>query len=93
VLLLSGGADPATPPRHATRVAAALGTKAQHIVLEQAGHGVMSIGCMRDVVFRFIDAKTDAEALPQNADCALKIPRPGVFVPVQPIYTGAEGKP
>lgn len=93
VLLLSGGADPATPPRHATRVGAALGAKAQHIVLEQAGHGVMSIGCMRDVVFRFIDAKTDAEALPQNADCALKIPRPGVFIPVQPNYTGAEGKP
>ena len=92
VLLLSGGADPATPPRHAARVAAALGAKAQHIVLAQGGHGVMSIGCMRDVVFRFIDAKTDAEALPQNADCALKIPRPGVFIPVQPNYAGAEEK-
>lgn len=90
VLLLSGGADPATPPRHATRVAAALGAKAQHIVVAQAGHGVMTIGCMRDVVFRFIDAKTEAEALPQNADCALKIPRPGVFVPVQPSYAGAK---
>ena len=92
VLMLSGGADPVTPPRHGARVAAALGAKAQHIVVAQAGHGVMSIGCMRDVVFRFIDAKTDAEALPQNADCATKIPRPGVFVPVQPNQVSAEEK-
>jgi pimeloyl-ACP methyl ester carboxylesterase len=92
VLLLSGGADPVTPPRHAERVKTVLGAKTQHIVLAEAGHGVMSIGCMRDVMFRFIDAKTDAEALPQNADCATKIPRPTVFVPVLPSQTNAESK-
>ena len=83
VLLLSGGADPATPPRHGARVAQALGPKAQHIVVPEAGHGVIGIACVRDVVFRFIDAKTDALALPQDASCATRIPRPTAFVTPQ----------
>lgn len=83
VLLLSGGADPATPPRHGERMAKALGQQAQHIVVPEAGHGVMGIGCMRDVIFRFVDAKTDAQALPQDASCATKIPRPPAFVTPQ----------
>lgn len=80
-LLLSGGLDPVTPPRHATRVAAALGSKALHVVVPQAGHGVMSLGCMRDVVFRFLDAATDELAMKVDAGCVAQVPRPGVFVP------------
>jgi hypothetical protein len=38
---------------------------------------------MNDVLFRFIDAVQDSAALPQDAGCALKIPRPTVFVPAQ----------
>ena len=83
VLLLSGGADPATPPRHGERVAKALGSRAQHIVVPEAGHGVMGVACVRDLLFRFIDAKTDAQALPQDAACATKIPRPPAFVTPQ----------
>ena len=83
VLLLSGGTDPVTPPRHGARVAQALGEKAQHVVVEQAGHGVMGAGCMRDVVYRFIVAPTDATALPQDAGCATKVPHPPVFLPTQ----------
>ncbi|PTT90508.1 hypothetical protein DBR42_05675, partial [Pelomonas sp. HMWF004] len=87
VLVLSGGADPATPPRHGERVAQALAVghpeRVQHVVVPQAGHGVMGVGCMRDVLFRFIDAKTDAQALPQDAACATRIPRPPAFKPVQ----------
>jgi pimeloyl-ACP methyl ester carboxylesterase len=83
VLVLSGGADPATPPRHGMRVAKALGDKAQHIVVPEAGHGVMGAGCMRDVVYRFVVAATDAEALPQDAACANKVPRPPAFLPAQ----------
>lgn len=87
VLLLSGGADPVTPPRHAERVAKALAVghpeRVQHVVVPEAGHGVMSLGCMRDVLFRFIDAKTDAQALPQDAACAIRIPRPTAYEPVQ----------
>ncbi|MBB2483767.1 alpha/beta hydrolase [Mitsuaria sp. WAJ17] len=82
VLLLSGGADPVTPPRHAERIAKLLGAKTQHIVVPQAGHGVMSLGCMGEVLYRFIDAKTDAAALPQDAGCAVKIPRPPAFQPI-----------
>ena len=81
-LVLSGGMDPATPPRHGERVAAALGAKARHVVVAHAGHGVLGVGCMRDVMFRFIDAIDDDSALKVDADCARAIPRPTVFVPV-----------
>ena len=73
-LLLSGGIDPATPPRHGERVARALGPLARHVVVANAGHGVMAIGCMRDVVYRFIDAGADADALAVDASCAVHVP-------------------
>lgn len=81
-LVLSGGADPVTPPRHGERVVRALGAKARHVVVPQAGHGVMALPCMRDVLFRFIDAETDDAALQVDADCARTIPRPPAFVPL-----------
>ena len=81
VLVLSGGLDPVTPPRHGQRVAQALGPQARHVVVPQAGHGVMLQGCMRDAVFRFVDAADDAQALKVKADCAAKAPRPPVFLP------------
>ncbi|WP_425256974.1 alpha/beta hydrolase [Rubrivivax sp. RP6-9] len=80
-LLLSGGLDPATPPRHGTRVAQALGPLARHAVVPNAGHGVMGLLCVRDALFRFIDAETDADALAVDADCAQQVPRPGAFLP------------
>jgi len=80
-LVLSGGADPATPPRHGARTAQALGPQARHVVVPQAGHGVMGVACMRDVLFRFIDAETDAAALAVDTGCAAAMPRPGPFVP------------
>ncbi len=83
-LLLSGGLDPATPPRHGERIAAALGASARHIVVAHAGHGVLGIGCMRDVLFRFIDAADAASALAVDANCVAAIPRPPHFQPVRP---------
>ncbi len=83
VLVLSGGLDPVTPPRHGERVARALGAKARHVVVPHAGHGVMNLACMRDVLFRFIDAPDDAAAHDVDARCAAGIPRPPVFMPVQ----------
>ncbi len=80
-LVLSGGADPVTPPRHGERIAKALGASARHVVVAQAGHGVMGLPCMRDVLFRFIDAEGDAAAQQVDAGCAAALPRPPAFVP------------
>jgi pimeloyl-ACP methyl ester carboxylesterase len=80
--LLSGAADPATPPRHGERVARALGARARHSVVPNAGHGVMALPCVRDAVLRFIEAADDATALKVDATCAAALPRPRVFVPL-----------
>ncbi len=88
-LVLSGGADPVTPPRHGERVAKALGERARHVIVAQAGHGVMSLPCMRDVLFRFIDAANDVDALAVDAGCAAGIPRPSLFVPPGLAASGA----
>jgi pimeloyl-ACP methyl ester carboxylesterase len=90
VLLLSGGLDPATPPRHGERVARALGPRARHVVVANAGHGVLGIGCMRDVVHRFIDAAEDGDALAVDANCVANVPRPPAF---RPIGADAAGGP
>jgi len=81
-LLLTGGLDPATPPRHAERVAKALGPAAQLVVVPNAGHSVLGIGCARDVLYRFINAADDAAATAVDASCLKAIPRPGVFRPI-----------
>ena len=84
VLLLSGGIDPVTPPRHAERVAKALGPNARSVVVANNGHNVTGIACMRDAVFHFINAATDAEAQAVDASCAAKVPRPLAFQPPLP---------
>lgn len=92
VLVLSGGADPATPPRHGERVAKALAMghpeRVQHLVVPEAGHGVAALGCVSDLLLRFIDAKTDTSALPQDGRCATRIPRPSAFQPIEASTTG-----
>jgi pimeloyl-ACP methyl ester carboxylesterase len=90
-LVLSGGIDPATPPRHGERVAQALGPLSRHVVVANAGHGVMSIGCMRDVVFRFIDSPADADALAVDASCAARVPRPPAFESIGAALASASG--
>ena len=81
-LLFSGGIDPATPPRHGARVDAALGPSAQHVIVRNAGHSVLGVGCARDLLYRFIDAADDSAATALDASCVKAIPRPGVFVPM-----------
>ncbi len=84
MLLLSGGIDPVTPPRHAERVAKALGPNARSVVVANNGHNVTGIACMRDAVFHFINAATDAEAQAVDTSCAAKVPRPLAFQPPLP---------
>ncbi|MEK8031030.1 alpha/beta fold hydrolase [Ideonella sp. DXS29W] len=91
-LVLSGGDDPVTPPRHGERVAKALGAKARHVVVAHAGHGTMAIGCMRDVMFRFIDTDAESEALnavQKDAECASSLPRPPAFAMPLPVAASA----
>ena len=76
VLVLSGAIDPATPPRHGESVARALGPKARHVVVPNAGHGVLSLACQNEVMNRFIRADTDAAALQVDTGCAKDLPRP-----------------
>lgn len=80
-LVLSGGLDPVTPPRHGERVARALGTRARHVVVPQAGHGVLAIACVRDAAVRFIQADRDDEAAQVRVDCARGVPRPPAWQP------------
>ena len=80
VLLLSGGIDPVTPTRHGAAVATALGAKARHISVENAGHGLLAHGCVRDVVYRYVNAKDDAEASRVDVACVRQIPRPLVWL-------------
>jgi TAP-like protein len=82
VLMLSGGADPATPPRHASRIAGALGPRARHSVVAHGGHGLLGLPCLRETVYRFVDAESDDAALDLSIDCAHALPRPPAFAPI-----------
>jgi pimeloyl-ACP methyl ester carboxylesterase len=77
VLLLSGGIDPATPPRHAQQVAQTL-THARHFVAPRVGHGVSLRGCAPRLVESFV--KTPAA--PLDGKCLERIPRPLFVLPL-----------
>lgn len=53
VLLLSGEADPVTPPEYGDRVAATL-SRSLHLVAPGIGHNVLPHGCVPDLVEQFI---------------------------------------
>jgi pimeloyl-ACP methyl ester carboxylesterase len=58
-LLLSGEADPVTPPVDAERAASGL-TRHRHLILKGEGHGQLPTGCMPIVAADFLDnAATD----------------------------------
>ena len=54
-LILSGEADPVTPPAYGERAAAAFRDRA-HVVVRGQGHGQLAIGCTPLLVARFLDA-------------------------------------
>lgn len=55
VLLISGTADPITPPEYAELVAQSL-SNSKHIVLNGLGHTQLGSGCMPTVMAKFIEA-------------------------------------
>jgi len=83
VLILSGAIDPVTPPRHGERVRLALGSSARHVIVPNTGHNVLALGCMRDVLTRFVEAESAAAAPTVDATCVDRVPRPPAFEPVR----------
>ncbi len=77
VLLLSGGVDPATPPRHAEAAAKAL-PNARHFVAPNLGHGVSMQGCAPELVQRFIRQGGFNEI---DGACLERLPPPRFFEP------------
>ena len=83
-VLLAGTLDPVTPPRHAQRVARALGAQARAVIIPNAGHGTLGVACLRDAVYRFIDAAEDTDAQAVDFSCAAHLPRPPALQPPLP---------
>ncbi len=61
-LLLSGDADPITPPHYADLAAVDL-TNATHLIGENQGHGQIAVGCTPQIVAAFVET-----ADPSNLD-------------------------
>ena len=80
VLVLSGGLDPATPPRHGERVAQALGNT-RHIVSPFLGHIVSTQGCAPVQIGRFV---RDASFSELDEDCLTRLPAATFFEPPNP---------
>jgi len=55
VLLLSGNADPITPPRYADLAAVEL-RNARHLINDGQGHGQIAAGCMPKIIARFVSS-------------------------------------
>jgi pimeloyl-ACP methyl ester carboxylesterase len=73
-LLLSGEADPVTPPRDAERLAQGL-LHHRHLVLPGEGHGQLATGCMPRLMAEFLNG-----AAPESLDAAcLKQQAPPAF--------------
>ncbi|WP_292441881.1 alpha/beta fold hydrolase [Methylibium sp.] len=93
LLAFSGTLDPVTPPRHGERVVRALGAvesggKARHVVVANVGHGVFAVDCTREVLQRFIDVESEADAMSADASCLAGLPRPPAFEPPRPELAG-----
>jgi pimeloyl-ACP methyl ester carboxylesterase len=87
VLLLSGGLDPATPPRHGARVAARLGN-ARHIVSPYLGHIVSTNGCAPTQIARFF---RDASFEKVDEACLTRLPAATFFEPIVPTAAARPG--
>jgi len=80
VLVLSGGLDPATPPRHGASVAERLG-HARHVVAPNLGHGLSGQACGPRLITQFVRT-ADLRAL--DTGCLESLPAATFFEPVEP---------
>lgn len=78
-LLLSGEADPVTPPRWAELARASL-RHAAHVVLTGLGHSVSGRGCAPKVIAAFLTAADDPAAAVAGARCEMQTHRPAFFL-------------
>jgi pimeloyl-ACP methyl ester carboxylesterase len=78
-LLLSGEADPVTPPRWADAAAGSL-PASRRVVLAGQGHGVLARGCLPRVVASFVAAGS-ADGL--DLACAERVRPAPVFLDLQ----------
>jgi len=76
VLLLSGEADPITPPRYAGAVAQTL-PNSLHLIAPGLGHGIATRGCVPRLLSAFIET---ASVKDLDAACVQKIAPPPFFV-------------
>jgi pimeloyl-ACP methyl ester carboxylesterase len=79
VLVLSGGLDPATPPRHGASVAERLGN-ARHVVSPHLGHGLSGQACGPRLITRFV---REGDFTNLDADCLEKLPAASFFEPIE----------
>ena len=75
VLLLSGGLDPVTPPRHGKQVAQWF-KQAQHFIMPAGGHIVSTQPCAAKLIEDFIKS---AGSQTVDGSCLQKIPPPLLF--------------
>lgn len=86
-LLLSGAADPVTPPTWAEHVKPHL-KNSRHIVVPGAGHGVSSLGCIPILMAKFLN---EANPAALNDACVTRQHRPPFFVNSSGPNTAASG--
>jgi len=73
VLLLSGDADPITPPRYAELAAVEL-KNSVHLVNRNQGHGQLGVGCMPRLIADFIDSADLASLDPECLERSFVMP-------------------
>jgi pimeloyl-ACP methyl ester carboxylesterase len=71
VLMLSGALDPVTAPRRAAAAAQHM-AHAQHLVVSNAGHGIVQLGCTPRLLREFLDQPAQRV----NAACLKELPTP-----------------
>lgn len=76
VLMLSGEADPITPPRYAERLADSLENDL-HLIFDEMGHGNSSNQCAAKIIDQFIDQASFGSL---ETDCVESVEPPPFFV-------------